>query len=274
MGMNIWQSGLTGLISGFAELLPLSAEAHRAVLRSFMGIEGEDPVLSLAYHIAALASLFLFCRRDIAALRKARHLMAIPPRRRRREPNALDACTVRHLRTAVVIAAVVRLLTSVFSDIANKPQILAFSVMAGGAIVLIPAFVRNGNKDARNMVGLDSMLMALGSGLGAIPGLSTVGCALSAGISRGVDRKFALRFSWLLAMAGLGVSIVFDFLNVIRYGTACGILSILLGGAAAFAGSFLGCRLMKKLIHSTNCSGLGYYSIGLGLLLFVLFLTV
>lgn len=274
MAMNIWQSALTGMVSGFTELLPLSADVHRAVLRSFMGIDGEDPVLSLVYHAAALGALWLFCRRDITALGKTSRLMKIPPRRRRREPNAVDAATVRHLRTAVVMVILLRLFTSLFSQISNEPHILSFTAMAGGALILIPGFVRNGNKDARNMVGLDSTLMALGSGLGGIPGFSTVGCALTAGISRGVDRKFALRFSRLLALAAMGVSIVFDLLNVIRLGTACGIVTILTGGIAAFAGSFLSCRLMKRLIHSTNCSGLGYYSIGLGLLLFVLFLTV
>ena len=274
MSMNIWQSALTGLVSGFTELLPLSAESHRAILRILMGMEGEDPVLSLVYHIAALGALYIFCRRDIAAVQKARHLMSVPARRRRREPNPVDVCTLKHLRTAVLTVIILRLFTSVFSSITVKPHILAFSTIIGGAVVLIPAFVRNGNKDSRNMTTADTLLMGIGSGLAVIPGFSAVGCALAAGIARGVDRRFALRFSRFLAMAGLGVSVVFDFLNVIRQGTACGVVSILLGGIAAFAGSFTGCRLMKKMIHSTNCSGLGYYSIGLGLFLFVLFLTV
>lgn len=277
MGMDIWQSILIGIVSGFTELLPVSAEAHRSLLRCLMGLEEENPAFALVLHIASLAALVWCCRREIVALRQTSALLRIPPRRRRRTPDFATVNTLRHLKTALVLLTAGRLLTGVLAFVADELQILTFSTAAGGVLLLIPSLVRNGNKDSRNMLRLDSLLMGLAAGLSVIPGFSVVGGVLAAGISRGVDRGYALKFAWLLAIPGLILHIVFDILSIIGGGaavSAVGIAGLAAGGIVCFIGSMMGYLVMNSLVRSTNFSPFSYYCFGVGLFAFVLFLTI
>lgn len=278
MNMNFFQSIIMGFVSGFAELLPISAQAHRALLRSLMGLRSEDPVFLLILHIATLAALLWCCRGEVQRLRRTSALLRIPPRRRRHQPDMPSVYTIRLLRTASVLLCVGKLFTMRLSFIANELQILAFSVLANGILLLIPSLVRNGNKDSRNMPRLDGMLMGLGAGLSVIPGISQVGATVSIGISRGVDRRYALKFAYLLLIPGMLIQIVFDVIALAVGGaiafTGLGLAVAFAGGIGCFLGCLIGYKLMNFLAFSTNFSAFSYYCFGVGLFSFVLFLTI
>lgn len=277
MNMTIWQSIVMGLLTGLTELLPVSAPPHRALARCLLGVGGEDGVGLLICHIACLLALTRCCRADIRGLRSTRRLLRIPPKRRRHQPEHNLVLLLGLLRVAAIPLVLGRLLTGVFAFVGDRLQILAFTVAANGVIVLLPALVRNGNKDQRNMSRLDALMMGLGAALSAIPGFSMLGCALAVGISRGVDRKFALRFAWLLMLPGLVMELIFDVLRIIGSGlvfSPLGLLGALLGGIFCYGGAIAAHRSMDFLSFSSNFSAFSYYCFGVGLFSFLLFLTV
>ena len=278
MNMSFLQSIIMGVVSGFCELLPISAEAHRSVSRTLMGISSEEPVFRLIIHVAVLAALFWCCRNEIKKLRKTKALLRIPKRRRKHQPDMPTVYTLRLLRTAFVLLLFGRIFTRNLDFVADQLQILAFSLLGNGILLLIPSLVRNGNKDSRNMPRLDGILMGLGAGLSVIPGFSQLGATVSIGISRGVDRKFALSFAYLLLIRGMIIHIIFDLLAIAAGSavafSAIGLASAAAGGIACFFGCIMGYRLMNSLSFSTNFSGFSYYCFGAGLFCFVLFLTI
>lgn len=278
MNMSILQNIVMGLVAGLAELLPISGEAHRALARCMMGISQEDAVFTLIIHIAVLAALFWCCQDDIKKLRRTRKLMRIPPKRRKHQPDSNMVLLMKLLQVASVPMVFGKLFTRVFSFVGNELQILSFSVLANGILLLIPSLVRNGNKDQRNMPRVDGILMGLGAGLSAIPGFSQLGCTVSTGISRGVDRKFALRFAYLLMIPGMGIQILFDIIALFAGGAALfspmGMFAVLIGGVCCFFGAVTANKIMHFLAFNSNFSAFSYYCFGVGLFSFVLFLTV
>ena len=278
MNMTIFQNIVMGLIAGFAELLPISGEAHRALARCMMGIAREDAVFSLIIHIACLMALLWCNQEDVKKLRRTRRLMRIPPKRRKHQPDGNTVLLMKLLHVAMVPLVFGRLFTGVFAFVGNELQILAFSVLANGILLLIPSLVRNGNKDQRNMPRLDGIVMGAAAALSAIPGFSQLGCALATGISRGVDRKFALRFAYLLMIPGMGIQILFDLIAVFTGGAALfspvGMLAALIGGVCCYFGAVAANKIMHFLSFASNFSAFSYYCFGVGLFSFVLFLTV
>lgn len=278
MNMNIWQNIIMGFVAGFAELLPVSGEAHRALVRCMMGIKQEDAVFALIIHIACLVALLHCCREDVKKLSRTRKLMKVPPKRRKHQPDGNTVLLMKLLQVAMVPMVIGKLFTGMFDFVGNELQILAFSVLANGVLLLVPSLVRNGNKDQRNMPRLDGMMMGSGAALSAIPGFSMLGCTLAAGISRGVDRKFALRYAYLLMIPGMGIRILFDLLAVFTGGAALfspmGMLAALIGGVLCYLGAIAASRIMQFLSFSSNFSAFSYYCFGVGLFSFVLFLTV
>lgn len=278
MDMTILQNIIIGFVSGLAELFPVSAEAHRSLLRHLMGIASEDAVFRMIVHIAALAAVLWCSREEVYKLRRTQALLRIHPRKRRHQPDAPSVYTLRLLKTAGVFLVLGRVFTLQTMFIADALQYLTFVLVLNGILLLIPRLVRNGNKDSRNMPRSDGFIMGLCTALSVIPGFSQVGCTLSSGISRGVDRKYALKFAYLLLIPGLAVHILFDIAAIAMGGAAAftglGLVYALCGGVACFIGCTVAYRIMDFLSFNNNFSAFSYYCFGAGLFSFLLFLMI
>ena len=278
MNMSILQSVIMGFVSGFTELLPVSSEAHRAIMRCLMGIDRENGLIRLMLHAGALLAVLWLCQEDVRRLRRTKALLRIPPRRRKHQPDQMSVYILRLYRSAMLILVAARLFTPKLAFVGEELQILAFALLANGIILLYPSFVPNGNKDPRNMPRLDGMVMGLGAALSVIPGFSQMGCTLGLGIARGVDRKFALKFACLLLIPGLAVHLVFDVIALFTAGELAIplmiVLNALLCGAFSCVGCILAHKMMTFLSFNTNFSAFSYYCFGAGLFSFILFLMI
>lgn len=278
MNMTWLQSLIMGLVSGLSELLPISAEAHRNVLHFLFGIGSEDPIFRFVLHLSSLIVLIWSTRDVIYQLRRTNRLLKIPPKRRKAYPDPAAVCTIRLFRMASVLVVIGRLLTNQFLFIRNELSYLAAAFIFNGLILFVPNLLPSGNKDSRNMARIDGFLMGLAAAISVIPGFSLVGAAVAVGLIRGVDRKYALRFAYLLLIPGLVMDLIFDILAIAAAGNvvfAPAVLVIyLLGAAAAAIGSRIGVRLMGSLSEHGGFSGFSYYCWGAGLFCFTLFLLI
>lgn len=278
MNLNFLQSMIMGFASGLTQVLPVSAEAHRTILRTLFGVESEDAVFRLLIHISCLIALNLFFQSDINRLRRTSQLMKIPPKRRRNPLDTATANTVKLLRDATRVLVVCKLFTLVLQFIGDRLNLLPAALIVNGLLLLIPALSRNGNMDSRNMPRMYGMLMGLGAGLSAVPGISQLGAAMSLGQWRGADRKFALKFAGILLIPGMICRIVFDVAAIIMGGAAAfsgiGLLWAVLGAVAAGIGCHIALRIMHVLAERVGFTGFAYYSWGTALLCFVLFLMI
>ena len=279
--MNIsWlQSAMVGFVSGLSEPLPLSAEAHRAVLGRFFGVGAFDPLLLLCCHLATLVAVLLMGRLELKRLHRTVKLLKIPARRRTAHPELNSTGTLKLLRAALPVAIAGRLIGLYLTDIGNKLYLLTLTLILCGVILHIPTHMRSANKDGRHLGKRDGVLMGLGYALSAIPGVSGVGAAVSLGLIRGADRRYAVRFAWMLLCGGLLASIGIDVLSIVGAGLKFDlnlILTALIAGISAAVGTALAVRLMFALIRrgGIGISGFRYYNWGLALLCLALFLLV
>ena len=279
MKISWLQSAMLGFVSGLSEPLPLSAEAHRAVLSRFFGIDGFSPLLLFLCHLASLVVVLLVGRLELKRLRRTAKLLKIPARRRTVHPELNSSGTLKLLRTALPIAVIGRLLGFYLTVIGQKLYLLTLTLILGGIILHIPTHMRTANKDGRHLGKVDGMLMGLGFGLSAIPGVSGVGAAVSVGLIQGADRRYAVRFAWMLLCAGLCASMGIDVLRIIGAGMEFDLsllLSAVVCAVSAALGTMLAVRLMFALIRrgGAGISGFSYYNWGLALLCMALFLLV
>lgn len=278
MNLNFLQSIVIGFVSGLTEMLPVSPEAHRTLLRTFFGVETEDAVFRMLVHIACLMALALHYSGTVGELRRANRLMKIPPRRRKRPLRMSEANTVRLLRTAIMAMLVLRAGTMALSFVAGRLNWLCVGLVISGALLILPAIFRSGNMDARNMPKFNGLLMGIGAGLSVLPGISPVAGAMSLGQWQGVDRSFAMKFAHILLIPVLAVGIGFDLVDIVMGGAAAfsfsGLLSAIAGAVAAGFGCRYGLRLMEKLDTNRGFTPFAYYSWGMALLCFALFLMI
>ena len=78
------QSIVYAVISGLAEVLPISAQVHRLLLLKLFGMGTEPRMLRLFVHIGVLLALYYACQNNIIRMIRARKLARIPKKKRKR----------------------------------------------------------------------------------------------------------------------------------------------------------------------------------------------
>lgn len=277
--MNWIQSAVMGFFSGFCELLPMSAEAHRGMLRYLMGIEPEGTLFLLLGRIAVLTVLLCSGRLELRRLHRTAKLLNTPTRRRTGRPERNSAGTLRMIRIAAIPAVAGRLLSIRLTFLAEELWMPVIPLLLGGLILWLPSHFRTANKDGRHMTTADGFLMGLGFLLGAVPGLSPVGIAVAAASLLGASRTYALWFVWILAAISLATGIFMDGMTLFISGfvfDSAQLLSACLGAAFAALGAYFAIHFAQSRIRP-GTSGLGefcYYNWGQALLCAALFLLV
>ena len=277
MGWNWLHSLFYGLISGFAEFLPVSAEAHSILFQRLTGVGNELLGFRLICHMAILLALLVSCRTQLEKLRRERRIASMPARRRKRQPDVTSMLDLRVVKTAAIPMALGFVGYLFFSRHGQRLWILSILMAANGILLYIPQVKRRGNKESQSMSALDSILFGIGSALGAIPGISRLGVGSAFLQLRGADRRYGLDMCLLLSVPALIILIGFDFYFIIVTAGAMAFSMFflyLLTAMAAFTGAYFGIMLMRFLAVNVGFSDCAYYCWGAALLTFILYLTI
>lgn len=276
MDLDLIQSILYGLIAGIADILPVSAQAHRLILLSLFGETGEAPLLRLLVHLGTLAGLYYGCQSHIIRMIRAQKLAKIPKRRRRRPLDTRSLMDISLLKTMVIPV--------IFGFIFyNKTNLLAANLLAvagfmflNGLILYIPQYLPGSNKDSRNLSRVEGVLMGLGGAASVLPGVSSVGTVFSIGTVCGGEKGYVLNMALLLNIGVTAAHVVWDVIALIS-GDAGAlsfglVLNYLLAAAAALGGVYLGIRIVRAL--SAHMDFFAYYCWGAALFTFILYLNI
>ncbi len=274
MDWNWLHSIFYGFLSGLTEILPISSYAHQ---RLFLVLTGTDQVhlmFRLMSHLGVIAALIYNCRLSLQRLSRSR-AASRSARGRKRPLDMRSVYDGRVLRLVLLVTLASFLAYFPSMQLAAPLWVVSLMLLANGIILYIPQHLPSGNKDSRNMSGLDSLLMGLGGALAVLPGISRIGGIVSFGGARGVEKKNALEFALLIAIVTLVVTAGFDVYEVIGAGVFrfSMFLQYILAAAAAFGGGHIAVMFMRYLAVRVGYSGFGYYCWGAALFLFIVYLT-
>ena len=143
-----------------------------------------------------------------------------------------------------------------------------------GLLLFLSDRLNHGNKDIKSASILDVLIVGVGQALATVPGISRSGTTISAGLSRGFGREFAVKFSFLLSIpAVLGANIL-SLIDAIQEGIDWSLMPMYLAGVAVAAISgYLAIRLLKYISQKGSFGGFCYYCWGIGLVTLILSLV-
>ena len=276
MNMSWLESIIYGLVSGFAEFLPISSHAHQTILMHLFGTQARDPVRDFVVHLAILIGLYYGCKPMIEHLRRElNHTSRSHSDYGRSTRSQLDARFVKNAAIAMLLG--ILLITYVFSIETNLLSAAGF-LLINGIILFASGRMMQGNKDVRSMTYLDSLLIGTIASLSAFSGISRVGCVTSAAIARGADRQNSLKWAFLISVPALLLLMVLDvfqmFAGEVVINFWGSFFTYLLSAGAAYIGGFYSIKFMKFLTVKVGFSGFSYYCWGASLFSFLLYLTV
>ena len=277
MDLNWFECLIFGLISGLSDILPVSAQAHKAIILKLFGVQSEPEILRFMIHVATFAALYYCSQNQIMRISRQLRLARIPKKRRKRPLDTrtlMDFKLLRMMVIPVILGFVAYQKTSVFNLSLNW---IALFSLANAVIMYLPVLMPSGNKDSRSFSPVEGLLIGLGGAAGVIPGISSVGATASVVLLRGGERTFALNMALLLHLAFTAGMIVMDLIAMGTVGIGLvsfgAIVSCILAAAATFAGVFCGIKIMRTLAVNIGFNLFAYYSLGIALFSFILFLT-
>ena len=275
--MNWFQSLIIGFFSGIADILPVSAQAHKAVLMTLFGVAQEPPLLRIFIHMATFAGLYFNCYQQILRMIRQKQLASIPKNRRKRPVDLRILMDIRLLITMMIPLLLGFIFYKKATNLYNRLSWIALLLVVNAVILYLPNFLPSGNKDSRSLSRLEAALMGLGGGFSVLPGISSLGTICSVGGVCGAERSYIVDISLLMQMVITAVLIFIDFISLFTVGFGIagigGFICCLLAGAAAFVGTYLGVKIIRAMAVNIGFSIFAYYSVGLAVMAFVLYLS-
>ena len=277
MELNWLHSLALGLVSGLTDILPVSSQAHQTLLLTFLGQSGAIPVTRLVIRAATILAVLISQGSQIRHMRRQLKLSRMPRRRRNRPVDMTALMDVKILRTALVPILLMLLLGGLARGVGSLPVLAGLSLI-NAAILYLPGLFQKADKDSRLVTPMESVIMGLGTGAGVIPGISAIGLNYSLGVLHGIDRQYMVHMSLLMHLIASVGMLFYDVLEIVNLDvitmTTDAIIGWGIAGLAAALGTGIGIRSFTRAAGNDTVGRFSFYSFGLGLMMFILYLVV
>ena len=266
---------LLGLVQGVAEFLPISSSGHLAIAQNLLHIEGAGSVpefFDVLLHLGTLLAVFAAYWKDICEM-VVEFFRGIGDLAHRSTPSPVPPA-----RRLILLIIVGTLPLFAVLPIRKAVQGLGDNMVFVGAALIVTGFllflcdqVRKGHKTERSATWLDALLVGVGQAVATLPGVSRSGMTITAGCFVGYERRFAVRFSFLLSIpAVLGANIL-SIGDAVKAGiNGAEVPMYLVGVVTAAVVGYLCIRLLKYVADKGRFGAFAYYCWAVGILTLVL----
>ena len=268
-------SVLMGVLQGVAEFLPISSSGHLALFQHFFGVENYEETqmfFTVLLHLGTLISVCVYYWRDVIDMIRE-FFLGIRDLTVRRGGGAPPPPT-RRLVMMIIVAMLplfaILPVKGLVEDAMSNVTFVSVALLATGFILFFSDRMARGRKNARNATVADALLVGCAQAVGTLPGISRSGITISAGLLRGFDRTFAVRFSFLMSLpAVLGANIL-SLKDALEAGVDLEMLPIyLVGMVVSGVVGYFAIRLVNLLADKGKFGNFAYYCwvVGLGSLI-------
>lgn len=274
MGLELLKSIVYGLVTGITEFLPISSRGHQVILMQLFGFSERDPLLDMFTHIGVLIALIVCCIQLIAQMQWNRKIAQKQEHSRNVRTYTRGVYDFR----LVAVASIPMIFGLFFYALGTKyetmPLMCSLFFVINGIIIFVPEYMRQGNKDASMLTGLDGFLIGLCGVFSIFPGISRVGVQSAYATARGADKRHITSWVLLLSIPVVALMIFIDFIGIFAasfsHVTIWTVLGYILSIGAGFAGAYLGIWFIRSVVTRSGYVGFAYYSWGAALFAFIL----
>ena len=272
--MTFLSSFLLGLVQGIAEFLPISSSGHLAIAQNLLGMSDAGTVpefFDVLLHLGTLVAVFVAYWADIKDMvleffRGAGDLI------HHSTPNPVPPA--RRLILLIILGTlplfVVLPVKDAVQSLSNS-MVFIGAALVTGVLLFVSDRVKKGRKNERTATWLDVLIVGLGQAIATMPGISRSGMTITTGCFVGFERKFAVRFSFLLSIpAVLGANIL-SLADAAKAGINWAEVPVyLVGVVTAAVVGYLCIRLLRFIADRGKFGAFAYYCWAVGVLTLVL----
>ena len=268
--MSIVQTALLGLIQGIGEFLPVSSSGHLLLCRILLGIQTDTPamkMLDILLHVGTLIPVVIVFWKDWI------NMIAHPVRNK----------TLSLLVTASLPTLAIYILAKKIFPEANGFAVfdsgwfLGVSFLLTGVLLLLCDRIsgRKSHRSSTKVGFFHALIMGIFQGIGMIPGISRSGSTIFGGISSGLNRNTAARFSFMMSAPAILGSFLMEGKDALELGylKEIELIPSLVGIMIAAVTGYLAIRVMLRIISKASLSWFALYLAVIGIAFLLLQFT-
>ncbi len=264
--MDSLQVIVLAIIQGVTEFLPISSSGHLILVPHFLGWPDQGLAFDAAIHIGTLAATILYFRVQLA------HMATAWLRSLRTFELTPDAGLGWAVLCGTIPVGVCGLLFSDFIEKHFRSPLLVASMLTGYGILLwLADRLGRRMRDEYTVNWRDVLLIGIAQALALVPGTSRSGVTMTAGLSLGLTRAAAARFSFLLAVPGTALAALLECWKMSRAAEAVDWRPVVLGIVVAAVSGFLCIHFLLRFIQRIGMLPFALYRLILaGVIVYVL----
>lgn len=270
--MDILQGIIIGIVQGLTEFLPISSSAHLIFIHNILGV-GSSLAFDTFLHMGSLIAVLFFFRKDVYEMIRA-WILSVGDIAQGRFLEGFKKDPYKRLAWYVILGTIpVGIVGILFESqvealFAGALYVPAFFLFVTGTILYLSQRMNSGKVDFNNMSAKESLFMGLGQACAIMPGLSRSGTTIAAGLTIGLNKEFAAKFSFILSIpAILGATVV--QLGDIGSALDTNILPVALGFIAAAVSGYIAIKWVLDLIQNKSLDIFAYYCWAIGIIIFM-----
>ena len=203
----MFEAIILGILQGLTEFIPVSSSAHLILIPWFFDWQGivNNLSFSVALHFGTLLALLVYFRNDWIELTKSIH-----------QKNSM----IWKLVIGSIPAAIPGILLHDWIESIRSPVLIAFTLcLVSVFMILAEKNYGKSKKTGMEKINLkNALFIGIAQAFALIPGVSRSGITIVAGLTRGMNRADAARFSFLLGTPVVAGACLLEAKNIMSSG--------------------------------------------------------
>lgn len=250
--MSLFHALLLGAVQGLTEFLPISSSGHLVLVQHLLHLQGDSLSFDVLLHFGTLLAVVVALRRDII------HLLTRP----------FDRLVGLIIISTIPTVAIGLIFEKTFESIFHSGATLGIEFIITGTMLLYVESLAHHERPvlAREMKYHSAFWIGMAQGTAILPALSRSGLTLCTALGAGIERKDAVRYSFLLSVPIILGATVFELKDIPQ--SQFVLNPILLAGMAVSAiTGYIAIRFLLRMIERASLRPFGYYTLVLGALI-------
>lgn len=276
--MSILSAIFLGLVQGIAEFLPISSSGHLSIFQNFFGLSGVEDgghvFFDVLLHLATLIAVCVFYWKDIYEIisQGISYIKGIG----HPVPGVKKQYPAVRLLVMMFFATLPLFVILPFKDtvegLYNNTGFIGGALIFCGFILFVSDRLPRRHKNEKNMSIKDALIIGVFQAIATVPGISRSGSTITAGVATGLDRNFAVKFSFLISIPAILGANILSLIDLIAEGgmDTAALPYYLVGMLVAMVSGYLSLWLVRYISQKGKFGYFAYYCWAVGLITVIL----
>lgn len=280
--MSLLEAILMGIVQGLTEFLPVSSSGHLAIFKALFQIEEPGLLFDVLLHVGTLAAVFIVYFKDIWKMILEFFLLLWDffvnvgtffqnkSGQGKKKYRRLVSNGYRKMDLLVIMATIptgiIGIVDADLVEMASQLLIIpGICLIITGILLLVADHTRDGSKTPKQVTYSNAFIIGICQGIATLPGISRSGTTITACLISGFNRKFAVKYSFILSIPAILGSLIFELQDVdLALVTSNDVINYIVGMIVAGAVGYICIKTMLLVVRSKKFTGFAIYCFIIG----------